>query len=395
MGMVGNYAPDDLPLPLLYQVSRGLTTVGKDGVAKPDIAEKWKIGNKGKTYAFFLKKNIYFSDNVHLTSNLTNYDFSDVSVERPNKYTILFTLKDNYSPFLVTASRPVLKYGLVGVSDYKVKNIKLNGNFVDSITLVSDKRHKILVYQFYPTEKALKTAFALGEISTMSNLQDASFKNTTFYNFKNAIFEKKINYKTLVTLFYDTSNKTLSSKTLREALSYTIPDSFKEGIRNAGPLSPFSYAADKSVNISSQDLSHAKVLLEKALSEMKREKISLTIDTVSQYKNTADNIANIWKSLGLETKVKIVDKIPLSFEVYLGEFNVPLDPDQYPLWHSNQESNITHYNNLRVDKILEDGRQTEDIEKRKKIYADFQKYILADPPASFLFFPYSYDVTRR
>ena len=74
---------------------------------------------------------------------------------------------------------------------------------------------------------------------------------------------------------------------------------------------------------------------------------------------------------------------------------MPQDVDQYALWHSDQPNNITRYVNLRVDKLLEDGRKEMDLEKRKLIYADFQKFIQADPPASFLFFPYIYNVTRK
>ena len=31
----------------------------------------------------------------------------------------------------------------------------------------------------------------------------------------------------------------------------------------------------------------------------------------------------------------------------------------------------------------------------ENIYADFQKYLLEDAPAAFLYFPYEYDVIRK
>jgi peptide/nickel transport system substrate-binding protein len=58
-------------------------------------------------------------------------------------------------------------------------------------------------------------------------------------------------------------------------------------------------------------------------------------------------------------------------------------------------SSITRYKNLRIDKLLEDGRKTVNINERKKIYADFQRFLLDDMPASFLYFPYEYTVTRN
>ena len=87
------------------------------------------------------------------------------------------------------------------------------------------------------------------------------------------------------------------------------------------------------------------------------------------------------------------------FQVYLGDFTVPKDPDQYMLWHSDQESNITKFRSLRIDKLLEDGRKTVAVKERKRIYDDFQKYLLddavIDTPASFLYFPYTYTLKRR
>ena len=396
IGMVGPYTVDSLPQEILSKISSGLTKIEPDGSVKPDIAEKWKIAPDGKGYAFYLRKNVYFSDGTNATSDDVNYDFADVSVTRPDKYTIVFNLKDNYSPFLTTVSRPVFKKGFVGVGDYKIKNIKLNSSFVESVELYSDKYHKALVYQLsYPTVSSLKTAFLLGEVSMITNLPDLDIQNTTFTSFKNTVVDKKTNHAKLATLFYNTRDGNLSSKTLREALSYTMPDNFDQGERNSSPLPSFSYANQGGFNAYQQDLVHAKLLLDKSGVATVSGKLSLTIDTLAKYEDTAKIIASTWKTLNIETKIQIVNQVPTSFQIFLGEINLSPDPDQYTLWHSSQVNNITHYNNVRVDKLLEDGRKELDIQKRILIYTDFQKYLLSDPPASFLFFPYYYDVSRK
>ncbi len=394
IGIVGAYTIDDLPSEILYKISRGLTSVAPDGTVTPDIAYKWVRGNNGKTYVFYLKDNIYFSDGENLTSDLVHYGFEDVSTLRPNKYTIVFTLKTNYAPFLLTVSRPIFKKGFVGIGEYKIKNIKLNGNFVESLDLVSTIKHKTISYKFYPTVSSVKIAFSLGEISSVTRLNNINFKNTTFNSFNNARVEKNVNYQQLVTLFYNTQDQIISSKTLREALTYTIPNSFSQGQRNIGPFSPLSFASQRTSEYE-QDLSHAKILIDKSGEATGSSRLSLTIDTLPEYKKIADELSDIWNHLDINTNVKVVDKVPSSFQIFLGEFNVPADPDQYPLWHSDQVNNITNYKNLRIDKLLEDGRQTENIDERKKIYSDFQKFMLSDPPASFLFFPYTYDVIKK
>ncbi len=395
IGIVGAYRIEDLPSTILYKISRGLTSVKKDGIVKPDVASYWKIENNRKTYVFYLRRDIYFSDGTNLTSDHVRYNFADVSIKRPAKYTIVYSLKDSYSPFAITVAKPIFKNGLIGVSDHKIKDIKLNGSFVEYIDLVSKNGNRV-IYQFYPTTHALKIAFSLGEVTKIAELPDVNFRDTTFYFFKNAKVDKKPNYKRLTTLFYNTKDELLSSKTLREALSYTIPDNFDEGLRSFGPFPPFSFVSQKGVDIRRQDLQHAKLLLDKAINENGTgKKISLTIDTLPKFKNVADKIVDIWKRLDIDVDIKTDDKVPEKFQIFLGEFNLPQDVDQYTLWHSNQPSNITHYANLRVDKLLEDGRKEVDVEKRKKIYADFQKFIQSDPPASFLFFPHTYDVTRK
>lgn len=396
IGMVGSYTTDSLPQEILSKISKGLTKTEPDGTVKPDIAEKWKIAPNGKAYAFYLRKNMYFSNGANVTSNDINYDFADVSVIRPDKYTIVFNLKDNYSPFLTTVIRPIFKKGFVGVGDYRVKKIKLNGDFIESIELYSEKFHKALVYQlFYPTVSALKTAFLLGEVSRITNLPDLKIKDSSFSSFKNVKVEKKTNQTKLVTLFYNTKDKVLSSKTLREGLSYTIPDNFNEGERNSSPLPFFSYANQGGFNTYQQDLEHAKLLIDKSETATGSGKISLTIDTLPKYQDTAKIIANIWKELNIETKIQVTNQVPTTFQIFLGEINLSSDPDQYTLWHSSQVNNITHYDNVRIDKLLEDGRKELDIQKRILIYTDFQKYLLSDPPASFLFFPHYYEVSRK
>jgi ABC-type transport system substrate-binding protein len=50
---------------------------------------------------------------------------------------------------------------------------------------------------------------------------------------------------------------------------------------------------------------------------------------------------------------------------------------------------------LKVDRLLEVGRSTYKISDRKEAYIDMQKTMSDDPPALFLFYPYSYTVKRK
>lgn len=395
IGLAGAYSADALPPVILEELSRGLTKVTPDGTIHPDVASSWKIKNNGKTYIFTLKKNIYFSNGKKVTSDLLTYNFSDAKVEKPDSYTIIFRLKDAYTPFLVTVSKPILLNGSVGIGHYKIKNLKLNGNFVQSIDLVSvDNAYDIKSYQFYPTSDSLKTAFLLGEITTAQGLYDDTFRNTPFAKFPRIHIQKKVNTNQLATLFFNTKDTHLSSRDIRTGLTYALPDTFTPGQRTYTFYPPTSWAYTPQYNYA-RDLENAKLLTRDLSEASKSASVILSVKVLPKYKHTAEEIAKEWEKIGIASVVEVVETVPSDFQIFLGDFNLPKDPDQYMIWHSGQENNITKYESKRIDKLLEDGRKTKNGEQRKKIYTDLQKYLLADFPAAFLYFPYEYTIIRK
>ncbi len=399
IGVVGAYQLDNLPYQFTSQLSRGLTRVDDNGIVKPDVAKSWEIKDGGKTYVFYLQKNLTFSDGEKVTSDKINYKFEDVKVERPDNYTIVYKLKDAYSPFLVTVSRPIFRKGLIGISNIKVTHIELNGEFISSLTLKStEKKLKNQTYIFYPNQEAVKMAFLLGETTKITDITDPFIHNSSLISYPNAKSTRHTNYNRLVTLFYNTSDSILSEPKLRRGLTFALPNSFDAGERAYLPYSPKSYYFNRDVEKPVQDLEHARLLIDaiKNTSSVSGD-LKITIKTLKRYKNDAKLIADIWKTLGVQTKIEEVSSVPESFQVYLGDFAVPKDPDQYVLWHTNQKfkANITKLNNLRIDKLLEDGRKTVDIKKRKKIYDDFQRFLLEESPAAFLYFPTVYTIVRN
>ncbi len=395
VGIVGTYTVDSLPESILADVSRGLTKINKDGTASPALATSWDIKDSGKTYVFHLRSNVAFSDGSPFISKDINYDFSDVSIEKPDKNTIIFHLKEVYAPFLLSVSHPIFKNGFVGVGDTKIKDIKLNSSFIESITLISTKgspREK--TYQFYPTEESVKVAFALGEISEADTISNLSLEHTQMNSFPNVSIKKNTDYTQLVSLFYNTQEKNLSDKRLRDALTYALPNTFPNSERAHSPLLPTSWAYQADT-MHIFDITHAKLLLEAAGYTGKTKVPPLVISTLPDYQKTAQIISSSWGKLGIKTTIVVVPTRPDSFQIYLGNFLPPKDPDQYTLWHSGQSNNITNYKNLRIDKLLEEGRKTLSQESRMKTYADFQKYLMDDAPASFLYFPVTYTIVRK
>lgn len=399
IGIAGEYFSQDLPnnLPdvILSQMSRGLTKVDSEGKILPDLAKNWEIKDDGKTYVFYLVPNIYFSDKKPFDSSSINYNFADVTIERPAKHVIVFKLKDKYSPFLVTLSdQLIFKKNYIGVSDYKIKKIKTDGDYVDFIELSSKKNSNVIKYDFYPTQEALKSAYVLGEVDKIVDINDTNYKDRIdLSKFKNTTTEKVINNEKLVTIFFNNQDPLLSDKKMRKALAFSLPENFKEGKRNYLPY-PSSFWVSGENEEFVKDLEYAKLQLEQS-SASESGKVTITLSVLPQYKTLAKDISKHWKNLGINTKIETVDGVPTNYQAFLGEFPIIKDPDQYTLWHTGQPGNITRYKNLRIDKLLEDGRRIYDTEERRKIYEDFQKYLLDDMPAIFLFFPYTYTLTRK
>lgn len=393
IGIVGSYTQDSLPPVIIEKISRGLTYVETNGSINPDLASHWEIEDGGKTYIFHLKRDEYFNNGKRVTSDLLTYNYADVTVSRPDKQTIVFRLKDAYAPFLLTVSRPVFDKGYTGVGRYKISDIKLNGDFVQTLTLTSvlDPLDTIR-YLFYPSEEALKMAFLLGEVNEADSISDQNYNSMSFSHFPNITVGRKVNSDKLVTLFYNTNDSALSDRRLRIGLSYALPDRYSSGDKAYLPYAADFLFYNKDLTTRTQDYDHAKLLIDAATGT---ESAALTIKTLSKYHQIAEAIAKSWKRIGINAKINDVDTVPSAFQIFLGDFNLSKDPDQYSLWHSDQVYNITHYKNLRIDKLLEDGRKTDDIAQRKIIYDEFQKYLLEDEPASFLYFPYEYTLVRK
>jgi ABC-type transport system substrate-binding protein len=84
-------------------------------------------------------------------------------------------------------------------------------------------------------------------------------------------------------------------------------------------------------------------------------------------------------------------------DMTLGMWNIPEDVNQYFVWHSSQKarSNITQYDNKKVDKLLEDFRATDSATLQRKLLVDFQKKVVEDSPAVFLYYPHIFTIARK
>jgi len=388
VGLVGDGTPSTLPAGIQELISAGLSRLGPDSLPLPSLATKWEATDSGRTFVFTIADNARWHNGEAVKARDINYNISDVTFTVISPYALRATLKEPFAPFLSLVAKPILQTGLKGFGPYRVKNVRLKGEVVQYLYLesVGDLSALDREYRFYRTEAAAVTGFQLGDIDV---LEDISSPNT-FEGWKNASISAQPHYNRVVALYFNTKDPALGEKGFRQALGFAIPDLGNE--RAYSPINKTSWAYTDTVKKYDFDMNQAKKLMTNA--KVASESASLTITTFSQYIDIAQKIATSWTNLGVPTNVQVVNQIG-QFQVLLSAQAIPPDPDQYPLWHSTQSStNLTGYVNVKVDKLLEDGRKELDPSARKKIYIDFAKRLIEDAPAIFLYYPTTYTVTR-
>ncbi len=389
IGLAGRYTINSLPVSILKTVSSGLTAIDESGAVIPDLAESWSTPDNGKTWIFKLKKGIAWQDEKPLTSRSLTYEFSDAIVSHPDDATITFRLQSPYTAFPSVVARPVFKKGLLGTGKWRVKKLSLVGDYVDQISLINSDGERI-IYKFYPTEERAKLAFELGEVDETADLLDPN-PLITWAKIKT---EKVINKGEHVAIFFNTSDKLLSDKSLRQALSYAAQKENLGGSRAISPIPSTSWAFNPQVKPYNYDADKAKSMINVMTAEVKNN-LNITLTTSPLLLPQAELIQKDWQAVGVKANIQVMANVPTNYQALLAIFDVPDDPDQYSLWHSTQtETNISRYNNPRIDKLLEDGRTTIDSNTRKQIYFDFQRFLLEDSPALFLYYPTNYTFKR-
>ena len=390
IGLVGRYKVETLPLSIMNLISDGLTKLNIKGLPESGLAASWESQDSGKVWIFKLRNNINWQDGKKLISSTINYQFSDAKIEMPNDNTLKFTLQNSFAPFPEVVSRPVFRKGLLGTGVWKVTKASIAGNYVESLTLM-DKNKNRKVYKFYPTEERAKLAFRLGQIDSLQGIVNKDI----FSKWNTINIKEEINANRMVVLFFNTQDSKLSEKTFRQALAYGIDKNFGNATRALSPLSSNSWAYNPQVKQYNFDPTRTKKLIN-GLPKESTQNLSIKLVTIPALLSLAEKIAKNWESIGVKTIVQVSSGIPNEFQAFLAIFDVPSDPDQYSVWHSTQTTtNISHYKNPRIDKLLEDGRTQLNQEERKKIYLDFQRFLIEDSPAVFLYNPIFYTINRK
>lgn len=396
IGVLKQSASEQIPREILQQVSSSIVAYDKHGQFKPGIAKRWQIKKQGQVYYFYFPKTLKWQDGTPFKVgdiDKSFIEFREVTTELIGDYTLKFTLKKPLSSFPSILTTPVLKHNLVGINGlYKIARIKYEFGELKNVHLLPRvSGEPYLIYKVYHTAGDLILAYKLGEVDRLTTRNREALSE--FSNWRNTSLNKTVDYRQIITLFINTSKAPFDNKNLRAALALGIDydQLLSFGEKALSPIPPFSWA----FNLNVKEIRYEPEISASVVGNSHLDDSPITLTTSYELANVAERLRKSLEKAGFNIEIRYLSYIPTDYELFLTIWEPPVDPDQYVFWHQTQTSgNFSKLKNVKIDKLLEDGRNEISITKRKQIYADFQEVIMEELPALFLIYPHQYTIER-
>lgn len=445
-------ATDFFIAPLKYDKNLEITTWA---------AESYSVLDGGLRLRFVLKKGIHWSDGVEFTADdieftyklmidpktPTVYSDDYKAIKRFNridKYTFEVTYEKPYPRALTTWMLEVMpKHALQGAN---LQTTPLSRNPIScgpytlekweagaQLRLTSNPQYfdgapyvDGVVYRIIPDATTQFMELMAGNIDIISDLSPFQ---TVYQTQKTAFTEKFDIYEWLASAYtylgYNLKSPLFSDVRVRQALAYAIDKNdivsgalFGQGVSITGPYKPDSWAYNTNIHDREYNTQKALTLLadvgwvqdsQGMLKNKKGEPFQFTV-LVDQGNETRSKVGLILqeqlKKIGITVKIRTVEWATFInqfvmkgfFDAVILGWSIPLDPDNYQVWHtatSSNSLNFVGYSNKEVDDLLEKARSTFDQDTRKKFYDRVQEILHEEQPYCFLFVPYSISAVNK
>lgn len=319
----------------------------------------------------------------------------------------------------------------IGTGPYKFSSIQKDSNdniisykFASNPAYFSGKPYiSKITFNFYTSEESALNALNRKEIMGVNNL---SSEKINFISAQKSMAIHKFELPRYIAIFFNQAKSIpVASNEVREALNFAtnrqeIIDNVLSGNgqKSFSPFLPGMLGYSANLEYADFNLDKANELLEKK-GWIKGEdgfrakdgvnlEINLTTPDWEDFIKVAELLKAQWGKAGVKVTLASfpISDIqenhirPREYEALLFGQVVSSDPDPYSFWHSNQKKdpglNLSLFDNSEADKLIESARVEFDAEKRAQSYIDFQKIMLKENPAIFLYSPsYAYPVSRK
>ncbi len=336
----------------------------------------------------------------------------------------------------------------VGTGLFKVDAASMTA---DRLVLSANRYHRLwgqtmldqIEFRFYPTFERAFEAYAAGEVMGVSSILAEDLDRARAMP-DLQLLSAHLSGLSMVLFNLGSQEATFfQDQRVRQALLYgldrqSLVDTVLrgEGLVIHSPIMPQSWAYDPSLDPYAYDPEQAVQLLEEAgwmlppdpapsgstalvpeepamdgvEPRVKRdEPLAFTLLTtdVPDRVALAHGIAKQWAHLGVRVEVEAVSLSelmeehlrPRDYDAALVQWQVPTDPDPYPLWHSTQAESGQNYGgwvDRDADEAIEVARVIADQGRRAELYAQFQQVFAERVPAILLYQPvYTYGVDAQ
>jgi peptide/nickel transport system substrate-binding protein len=445
--LLGQQDPVDREfLPLLFA---GLTRLGPDGQALPDLAERWDVSADGRTFTFFLRPGLRWSDGTPLEAAdvaftygaLAAADFPadadflapwrEVRAEALDARTVRVTLSLPWAGFLEAATLGIVpRAALTGtagrdwrthpfntapigagpyrVADFTAQELALvpNEQYHGPRPHLTDVR-----FRFFETAAAAQQAVLAGEADGLA-LRGRGDLTALRANPELAVYQRA-DYARDAMLWLNTTAAPFDDKAVRAAVAAAINrDALVAALGGAGepargPLPPTSWAYAADAPFPAYAPARARTLLDGAgwapaaggerLRGTAVLSVTLATNDDPARRTAAEAVARDLRAVGFRVQVEVKpwaelarDEVaPRKFQaVLLGQWTPTADPDGLrDLWGSDGVANLAGWRNPQADESLLRGAALVDPAARQAAYADFQRLWAEEAPSVPLYYP--------
>jgi peptide/nickel transport system substrate-binding protein len=381
-------------------------------------------------------------------------NWQGIAVAKVDDHHVQFILPSAYPPFLQNLTLGIMPQHIwenlnaeefafsrhnnepIGAGPYKLIGIEQNSNNIiyrfrafDQYALGKPYIENINIHAFKDLA-GLEDALRRGEINSAGGLSPSKIEGLNL----NGKEVKTMNLlRTFAVFFNQNQSPVLLNKEVRQALNLAVDRQkiIEEVLKGYGQkqyspvpshlLSDSSISQTDNENYESRVNNARKILTDNGWvpnADGIMEKnvrngtttlaFTLTTSDNEELKEAAFLIEEMWEEIGANAEVEVHEASalnqsiirPRKYEALL--FGEVLGPeiDLYPFWHSSQRNdpglNIAMYTSLNADRALEKARVATDNDRLLEAYREFNREVMEDVPAVFLYSPqYVYVVPKK
>lgn len=422
---------DSLSNSAIATMMEGLVEYDKDLQLQPNLAEKWEISDDAKTYTFYLRKDVKFTDGEPFNAEAVKVNIDRVmdaskalrhartfntteKVEVKDEYTISVTLKDPYMAFLSRLeafkimSPKAIKENEAGLAKHPIGT----GPFIfkewvegDHMTIVKNPDHRradqigvdSITYKFVPENGSRVAMLETGEADIIYPMPSEMMEKIK----GNANIVTEIKPSTVCR--YVTMNQLkepFNDVRVRKALNYAIDKAAYIQVVKGGYGSPLNSALSPVLPFYADhdpyeyDVEKAKALLAEA-GYPNGFKATIWGNTETETVKGMNFINQQLSLIGVEIEVMPMEEGTLSTKVY----DTTPETTELEMWYVSWSAtdpdnavrstfqsemvppagaNTNYYNNPAVDTAIANGNKATTFEDQYKFYKEAQDLIWDD-----------------